>query len=200
VLLCVFAVRVVTSAASELERGAALQTEGDTEGAIIHLRRAARWYAPGSPYHVRALSRLAEIGAAAEHEGETERALSAYRAIRGSILATRSFYVPERERLEAANARIADLMASLPPPPMDAGKSREQIRGEHLALLQADPGPDVLWTLVLLIGFLAWVGGAFAFTLRAVDDDDHFVVREALRWGAVIAVGFGLFVLGMVLA
>jgi hypothetical protein len=53
---------------------------------------------------------------------------------------------------------------------------------------------------VLLLGFLAWVGGAFAFTLRAVDEDDHFVVGEALRWGAVIAVGFGLFVLGMVLA
>jgi hypothetical protein len=170
------------------------------ETAIVHYRRAARWYAPGSPYHVEALAKLGAIAGKAEQTGDRELALSAYRAIRGAIMSTRSFYVPERVRLEAANQRIAALMAELPAPPMDAGKSREQLRREHLALLQQDPGPDVLWTLVLLVGFFSWVLGAFAFTQRAIDDEDRFVGREALRWGAVIVVGFGLFVLGMSLA
>jgi len=53
---------------------------------------------------------------------------------------------------------------------------------------------------VLLIGFGAWVSGAFAFTLRAIDEHDRLIRREAVRWAAVIAVGFGLFVLGMSLA
>ena len=83
---------------------------------------------------------------------------------------------------------------------MDAGKSREQLRAEHLALLRADPGPSVFWSIVLLLGFGVWVGGAFAFTLRAIDDEDRFVKREALRWGAMIVLGFGLFVLGLSLA
>ena len=34
----------------------------------------------------------------------------------------------------------------------------------------------------------------------AVDEQDRFVPREVLRWGAGIALGFGLFVLGMSLA
>ena len=195
-----FALRVVTSAASELRTGDQYRGQGETEAALIHYRRAARWYAPGSPYHVEALGRLGKIGAEAEQRGDVDMALAAYRAIRAAIMSTRSFYVPERERLRAADERIAALMASLPPPPMDAGKSREQLRKEHLALLSADPGPSPLWSLVLLAGFGLWIGSAFAFTLRAVDEQDRFIRREALRWGSLIAVGFGLFVLGMSLA
>jgi hypothetical protein len=200
VVLAAVAVRVVTSAAEELRRGEQFEVRGDLEGAVVAYRRAARWYAPLSPYHVRALDKLAAIGASAEHAGDSARALSAYRAIRGAILAARSVYVPESARLDAANQRIAALMASEPPPPMDAGKSREELRLEHLALLEADPGPSVGWTLVLLLGFASWVAGAFAFTQRAIDADDRFVPREARRWGALIALGFGLFVLGMALA
>jgi hypothetical protein len=195
-----FALRVVTSAASELRAGDRYRDRGEIEAALIHYRRAARWYAPGSPYHVDALGRLGQIGAGAEQKGDVDLALAAYRAIRAAIMSTRSFYVPEAERLDAADQRIAVLMASLPPPAMDAGKSREQLRTEHLALLQADPGPSPLWSLVLLLGFALWVASAFVFTLRAVDEHDRFVRREVLRWGSLIAVGFGLFVLGMSLA
>jgi hypothetical protein len=200
VLLASFALRVVTSARSELHAGDRYRAQGDVEAAIVHYRRAARWYAPGSPYHVDALRKLGVIAAGAEQRGDAELALSAYRAIRAAIMSTRSFYIPEKARLSAADERIASLMAAMPPPPMDAGKSREQLRREHLALLQADPDPSLLWTLVLLFGFGLWVASAFAFTLRAIDAEDHFVPREAWRWGALIAVGFGLFVLGMSLA
>jgi tetratricopeptide (TPR) repeat protein len=190
----------VTGAKAELEIAERHAQEGDLEAAIVHYRRAARWYAPFSPYHVQALAALGRIGAEAEQKPDVELALSAYRAVRSAILSTRSFYVPERERLDAADKRIASLMAGLPPPQMDAGKSREQLEQEHLALLQHDPDPKLGWTLLLLLGFAAWVGGAFAFTLRAIDSEDRFIRREAVRWGAVIVVGFALFVLGMTLA
>jgi hypothetical protein len=199
-LFLVVAARVVTGAKAELEIAERHAQEGDLEAAIVHYRRAARWYAPFSPYHVQALAALGRIGADAEQKADVELALSAYRAVRSAILSTRSFYVPERERLDAADKRIASLMAGLPPPQMDAGKSREQLEQEHLALLQHDPDPKLGWTLLLLLGFAAWVGGAFAFTLRAIDSEDRFIRREAVRWGAVIVVGFALFVLGMTLA
>ncbi|HMI92693.1 MAG TPA: hypothetical protein VK509_15060, partial [Polyangiales bacterium] len=128
-----FALRVVTSSASELRAGDGYRARGELEAALIHYRRSARWYAPGSPYHVEALGRLGQIGADAEQKGDVDLALAAYRAIRAAIMSTRSFYVPEAERLRAADERIAVLMAGLPPPAMDAGKSREQLRKEHLA-------------------------------------------------------------------
>jgi len=200
VLLFAFSLRVLTSASAELRAGDEYRKQGDLEAAVVHYRRSARWYAPASPFHVEALAKLGAIGAEAERKADTELALSAYRAIRAAIMSTRSFYVPEQARLRAADERIASLMATLPAPPMDAGKSRDQLRREHLALLQADPGPSILWTVVLLLGFGSWVAGAFAFTMRAIDPQDRLIPREALRWGAVIALGFGLFVLGMSLA
>lgn len=199
-LLAAIMVRVVAAARAELEVAEKHAHEGDVDAAIVHYRRAARWYAPLSPYHVQALAGLGRIGAEAEQKGELERALTAYRAVRSAILSTRSFYVPEEARLSAANKRIAALMAGLPPPQMDAGKSREQLEREHLALLEHDPDPKLGWTLLLLLGFAAWVSGAFAFSVRAIDGEDRFIRREALRWGAVIAVGFALFVLGMTMA
>lgn len=199
-VLSAFAIRVVTSSKAELDVGDSRRRSGDIEAAIVHYRRAARWYAPFSPFHVHALMALENLAAYAEQRGDVELALSGYRAIRSATLSTRSFYQPEEARLNVANRHIAALMAGLPAPPMDAGKSKEQLEREHLALLNANPDPKLGWTFVLLFGFAAWIAGAFAFTLRAIDDDDRFVRREALRWGAVIVAGFALFVLGMALA
>jgi hypothetical protein len=139
------------------------------------------------------------LGRAAEARGDRAEALSAWRAVRGGILATRSVYVPEAARLSTANQRIALLMAAEPPPGMDAGKSVEQLRQEHLALLTPIPGPNVFWSCVLLVGFALWVSAAFAFSVRALDADDRWVGREVRRWGGLSTLGFGLFVLGMVL-
>lgn len=199
-LFAALAVRVVASSRSELIEARRLSEKGDIAGSIVHFRRAARWYAPASPYHVQALSELGKIAREAERRADKPLALSAYRAIRAAIMSTRSFYIPERDRLNAANRRIADLMASQPPPPIDAGKSREALRKEHLALLEAQKGPNIFWTCVLLLGFVAWVGGAFLFSIRAIDDTDRFNWSEARRWGTIIVVGFGVFVLAMTLA
>ena len=198
-VLLLVAARVVISARQELQQADALLSQADRAGAVVHYRRAARWYLPLSPYHVQALTRLAEVGAAAERAGDAELALSAYRALRGAILATRSTYVPERERLAAANDHIARLMSQQPAPGMDAGKTEKQLYDEHLALLTPIAGPNVFWSCVLLLGFVCWVGSAFAFSMRAIDDDERWVHAEARRWGSLIALGFGLFVLGMVL-
>lgn len=200
---CVFtvvSVRVVLSAREELAEAETLLAQNDRAAAIVHFRRAARWYAPLSPYHVRALGRLGELARSAERSGDRDGALAAYRAVRGSILATRSLYVPQRPLLEAANQRIASLMADEPAPGVDAAKSHEQVRREHLALLTPIPGPDVFWSCVLLLGFGCWVAAAFALSFRAIDGDDRWVPRELLRYGSFVVVGFALFVLGLVLA
>ncbi len=200
VLVAVTVVRAVTESRTELRTAEKALESGDVEAAIVHFRRSARWYAPASPYPPRALAGLAQIARNAESEGDVHRALRAWRSIRGSILSTRSWYTPHVDRLEVANARIADLMAGLPPPPIDAGKSLAQLRAEHFALLEKTPRPHVGWTLVLLLGFFSWVGGAFAFASCAIDHEDRLVRSQATRWGLVVLCGFGLFVLGMSLA
>ncbi|MCB9614805.1 MAG: hypothetical protein H6721_05170 [Sandaracinus sp.] len=196
-LLAVLVARVLVGAHGELRRGDALRMDDDLDAAIVHYRRAAKWYAPGNPWSTEALEALRTLGATAEAEGETERALSAWRGVRGAILSTRSFYVPHPERLAEADAHLADLMASLPPPPIDADKSVEQRRAEHLALLRDVPRPHLGWTLLALLGFAAWVGGAFLFASRAFDEHDRFVAAPGRRFAAVFLLGVVAFVIGL---
>lgn len=189
VLLAVLGVRVVTGSRAELERGQALEAAGDLDAAILAYRRAARLEAPGNPYSREALGRLANLGARAEREGDTVRALAAYRSIRGAILSTESFHLPHRATLAEADRRIAALMHSEP----DA-------RRTALEALEAPSRPHVGYTLLLLTGWLAWTVGAFAFAQRALDEEGRIAPGAARLFGTVVVVGFGLFVIGMALA
>lgn len=194
VLLAVLAVRVVTGSRAELRRGEQLLAQRDPDAAILSLRRAARWYAPGNPYGAEALERLLAIGAEAERAGDHERALAAYRAVHGAVMSTRSVFVPHREHLERADERIAALTSEV------ARGEPARTRRDVLAELRAPERPHVGWTLLLLAGWIAWTAGAFVFAQRAIDEEDRLRGREAGIWGTVVVLGFGLFVIGMALA
>lgn len=200
VILLALAVRVIGSARAELAEARTIDGRGETAQAVAHYRRAARWYAPLSPYPDEALTRLAEIGADAERAGDVDLALSAWRSIRAATLGSRSFYIPYEDRLHEADHHIAALMARLPPPPIDVRRSVEEREAAHLALLEADAGPSALPSLVAIVGLATWIAAAFLFATRAFGDDDQLVPREARRWGGVFALGLGLFVIGLWLA
>ncbi|MBX3248494.1 MAG: hypothetical protein KF901_15060 [Myxococcales bacterium] len=200
ILLAVVLVRVLVGAHGELRQGDALRAAGDVDAALVHYRRAAKWYAPGNPWSAAALDALRELAREAEDARRLQRALAAWRAVRGAILSTRSTYTPHADRLAEADERIAALMAAEPPPPIDAHKSEEERRAEHLALLRDVPRPHPGWALLALLGFAAWVGAAFLFAARAIDAEDRFVPTAARRFGALFAVGVAAFVVGLGLA
>ncbi|MBC7172552.1 MAG: hypothetical protein H5U40_09010 [Polyangiaceae bacterium] len=200
VFFFVLTARVVIASRSELAKGDALAASGNVDAAIAHYRRAARWYAPLSPYSTEALEELARIGRWSEQKGDTERALSAWRSVRAAILATRSTYVPHEERLELADRRIAALMAAGDPPPIDSELTAVERERAHFALLEKRPGPRVGFGLAAVAGFFVWVFAAFAFSHRAIDVDDRLVRPVAVRWALVWAGGFALFCCGLALA
>lgn len=196
VVLGIVSVRVVISSRAELAAGDAARADDDIEAARLHYRRAAKWYAPGNAYCTDALDRLRELAEAAERTEDTDAALASWRSIRASILATRSSYVPHARRLAHANRRIALLLAD-DPPPIDAGLSLAERREAYAQSLEEVPRPVGLWTLLMLAGFLVWVVAVFAFAIRAVDAEDRFVRPHAIRWGAMILIGFAAFVVGL---
>ncbi len=200
VLLAVVLFRVVYGSIAELEAGDGAHEAGDDDGALIHWRRAAKWYAPGNPYSVRALDHLAALGAARERSGDVEGALAAWRSVRGAIFATRTLTVPHSERRARADDHIARLMARQPPPPIDAGKTESELYDEHLALLSETPGPRPGFALLALLGFFGWVGGAFLLASRGIDAEDRVHRPEALKWLAVVVVGFAVFAVGLLYA
>jgi hypothetical protein len=193
-------VRVLLTAREALVKAEVSLADERPDDALFHFRRAAHAYAPLNPWNGRAHDRLWQMGRKAELEGDQDRALRAYRSIRSSILAARSFYTPHTERLEEVDGRIARLMARLPPPPVDRGKTEAQRMREHLELLRDTPQPDPLWSLLLVIGFAAWVGAAVCFIMIGLDRDLGIRRRPALVTAAVFVSGLALWLAGLFLA
>jgi hypothetical protein len=193
VIAAVVGARVLSDARTELDAGRRALAEGHDDVGVRRLRRAAHLYLPLSPYTRDAYDALEAYARAAESRGQNDRALSAWRAVRSSALATRWLVIPYREQLERANRRIARLMSLLPPPPVDRGASQAQLEERHLALLQEDRAPDPAWVVLMGLGFALWMGAVAWATRRGWDDDDRPqwpVLRVA---GAVVAVGMLLF-------
>ncbi len=172
------------------------RTAGDGTGAheleqraITRWRRAARWYAPGAPHVAHAYARLEALARVAEAAGDRDLALDAWRAIRSSALATRSFYTPYEKELHAANQRIASLMAALEDPALDPAHDQAGRAAWHLGLLERDEAPSVGFSILAILGFFTWVGGGFWFAWRGVGADDKLDRRQAVVAGVLVAVG-----------
>ncbi len=202
--ILVVAARVVWSARSELLKAKHQLEQGRTDRAILHFRRAAHWYAPGNPYSRAALEQLWTIGKEAEGRGQRQRALLAYRAIRSSILAARSFYTPHKVWLARANERIAVLMARQRIAQEGSAKKSaanyDHLKGKYLHLLERSSLPSVFWSLVALLGLALWIGSGFAFAYRAIDAEDRLQTRPAIFWGCAILLGLAVWLAGLALA
>lgn len=189
--------RAVWQGRSALDDGDRAFEDGDNEEAIRWWRRAARWYVPLAPHVADAYDRLETLAAEAETAGQLATALAAWQAVRGSILATRSFYTPHEQRLDPANRRIAALLSRMEGGAPEAGRSQAQREAWHYVLLAADEAPDVGWTLLALVGFLAWIAGGALFAWRGIDAADKLVPRAAATAGGLVASGLILWLLGL---
>ncbi len=192
--------RVMLASRSEWEHAQALDISGNSDAAIVHYRRSVRWHAPGLPYPERSLEALWRLGQRYEVQKDVHGALAAYRAMRSSILSTRSFYTPHKAWLAKADQRIAALMATFPRIPSDAGKSHAELSKEYLAQLKQSNRPQMLWTVILMLGFGGWTLGAIMFFERAFDENNRLILRQAKGWGALVIIGMVLFVIGAALA
>lgn len=197
VCLGVVVTRAVWEGRSALSKGDAAQAAGNTSEAVTWWRRAARWYVPLAPHVNAAYDRLEDLAKKAEAKGDTKTALAAWRGIRGSILATRSFYVPHSDRLDPANKAIAALMARSESPSVDAGKSEQQRADWHYALLARDESPSVFWSFIAILGFGLWVGGGVLMALRGVSREDRLVLRQAAYAGGMVLGGLVIWLLGL---
>jgi len=192
--------RVVVGSAMELDHGDAAMAGGDPEGARMHWRRSAAWYAPANPYDDRALERLETMAIEAEGAGSIDDAVLAWRAIRSAVVGTRGLTTPHADWLARANEKLATLMLQQEQAPMDSDLSDSELRSSYASQLADPPGPALGGAFLALFGFLLWVGAAFRMSQRAFDADDRFDRRVGFAHLGAIALGLVLFATGLTLA
>ena len=72
--------------------------------------------------------------------------------------------------------------------------------GRILGQLRERTGPDPKWSVVLIAGFLGWIGCAFGFIWRVLGDEVRGRGRRALVWGVFFAGFFLMWIVRMMRA
>jgi hypothetical protein len=181
--------RVITSGERELSASTEGLRAGDAHEATVRARRAAGYYAPGAPHVGVAYVRLMAIAAKAEGLGDRDLALLAWRAVRTAAIETRWLVTPHADDLDRANRAIARLSAGAPRPPGTRSEPPAKIEREQLELLTRDETPRAPWVVLLVVAFVAWLGGAAAMVRRGVSATGHVAWRRALPGLVVAAAG-----------
>jgi hypothetical protein len=93
------------------KQGEALLAQGKVLEAITSYEISAHAYTPLNPHVRRSMDKLWELGQRLENEKEDPGyALIAYRSLRSSVFAIRSFYMPYKEWIPRCDERIQALV------------------------------------------------------------------------------------------
>ncbi len=85
---------------------------GDLKNAITDFETSIHMYTPLAGYVPKSAQRLWEIGQGFEGAGQFDWALIAFRSLRSSFYAVRSFYTPYQEWIDRSDAEIEKCLAA----------------------------------------------------------------------------------------
>ena len=200
VLLLMVWARAFYGSMQAFREGEACLNAGRLVEAITCFDRSIHWYTPFNPYVRRSAERLWKISEDAEKKGDQRLALIALRAIRRGFMGAVSFYTPGKEWIEKTDARIDELLRMT----QDRRGRPEGGDGREIRLPDSlrPTGPDPLWSIVLLAGFLGWTGSVIAFILSRVRSDggSSLLSFQTLRWILIWACCFSAWIVGMMKA
>ena len=200
-LLVAFVVMLYAKTAYNARQDFALGEEAYTHGkykvAITHYERAIKWYTPFSKAVRLAVERLWQLGTEAEARGEVSVALEAYQTLRSSLYTVQSFYIPYQRWIPQSEERIAPLLARSKAGDGQGEDKLVQDTARFAMQLQRHVGPHLGWSILVEIGFLGWVGATVGLLWYVVDEHGHFVRRQAVLWGSLLAICFALWLISM---
>ena len=194
-LVAMVACKVVIESRGEYGEAARMEAEGLLEEAAVHYGRSIRWYAPANPYVRRSAEALWRIADGMEKGGDPAGALRSFRELRSALYSVRHVTNPYAGAIGRAEERIAALASGS----AEAGDDRAAY-ARILARLRERTGPDPAWSIVLVAGFLGWIGSGFGFIWKVLGGEARGRMRRALVWGTGFAGFFLMWIMGMMRA
>jgi hypothetical protein len=182
--------RALYGARESYHKGEAFLKEGDTIRAITFFDRSIHWYTPLNPYVEKAALKLWAIGEEAEKAGDKRLALIAYESIRNGFYGDTHLVTPGRKWIRKVDSKLAGLRR---------GEAEKGKTSQPEAFSGKSPYPDPFWSVVVVIGFLGWIGSLIGLIVVTFK-------RGGVRTGnGIIWLGFSflcfvLWVAGMVKA
>ena len=168
--------------------------------AITFFDRSIHWYTPFSPYVHRSAERLWEISIKTEEQGDIRLALIATRTIRRGFYAARSFYTPGKNWINQCDLKINELIR------LERNQKETQDAPTQLDQptrpRQKATSPSTLWSIIVEIGFLGWIGSVTGFIMFACKGDRRvrLLASQGVAWASLALIFFALWLVGMIKA
>jgi len=198
VWFAIFYARVAWVSRDEHRRALDAERRGVAYEAIAHHRRAVRHAAFPFDASSASVSALFAIADRAEAARDLATELSALRAVRGSIVASRWILPRRNDALDRANRRIADVVSRIDRSPEFRELDRASVASTHRRQLENEPHERVVGVMLAVLGFLAFVHAATRLLGENVRVDDSWDVPEAKKTLVRLGVAFVIFVVGLV--
>ena len=198
-LLMVWA-RAFYGSVQSYDEGEARMEKGEYMGAITFFDRSLHWYTPFNPYITKSAENLWWISELAEEAGDTRLAIIAARTLRRGFISARSFYVSGKDWIERCDGRIDYLMERYG---LQDGSAEKKVIGKgSVPDSPVIKAPDVLWTLMLIVGLLGWIGTAIGLIISPfrADPEKGIFNFSTLKWIVLWASFFAIWILGMMKA
>jgi len=168
--------------------------------AVTFFDRAIHWYTPFNPYVRKSAERLWDIGEQAERGGDLQLALMAYRTIRRGFYGASHFITPGRLWISKSERKIDTLLRW----EENKGKVANETTTIRKKILedQKSSSPSVLWTILLEMGFLGWVGSIICLIMFTFGrkKKDPFPKSSMFPWITLAVLFFVLWIMGMMKA
>jgi hypothetical protein len=125
-LLVMVWVKTYFSGRAQYLAGEQAYSAGNMKDAITDYETAIHMYAPFAGYVPSSAQRLWDIGQGFEKAGDYDWALIAYRSLRSSFYAVRSFYTPYREWIDRSERQIDEVLEAQKQQQAKAPAGREE--------------------------------------------------------------------------
>ena len=206
-ILCLVAIGLIIVWARAFYGSMQAYQKGDTylEGkqyvrAVTFFDRSINWYTPFNPYVQKSAERLWEIGEQAEKQGDIQLALIAFRTIRSGFYGASHFRTPGMVWIRKSERKVNALLG--------VEEKEREISGDSASLRekllrdQKGTSPKILWTIVLEIGFLGWIGSVIGFIMLYLRHEKEGETRVSLKilWITLTVVFFIFWIIGMMKA
>jgi len=166
---------------------------------ITFFDRSIHWYTPFNPYVRKSTEHLWEIGLQAEKQEDIKLALVAYRTIRGGLYGVRSFYTPYKGWIKKSDLKINELV--LVKKLTKETSDKTSLKGGMMDDQGVDR-PNVLWSILLEVGFLGWLGSIIGLITSSRDRKEKggFITFSSITWICIACGFFVIWILGMIMA
>lgn len=164
--------------------------EGDTDRAQLLYLRAGRWYLPGNGVRAHAAERLLELARTRHADNDWPGAVAAYDDVRALYYGSASLAPARGETLDAANQEMAATLATWKRATGSA-ESQEALAERYLSQLVIHDIPSPLWSLLMGLALLGWLGTLGVFAWR------YDELQRRWPWLVAAAGSFALWVLAL---